>query len=198
MVIDDVFAVIAEGTRREILGSLRSGDKAVGELVEELAVSQPTVSKHLKVLREAGLVSMRAQGQKRFYSLETAPLDRVADWLSGFSLAPAPAPVPVPAPPAVPAQTPAQARAEAGVPAPAAVHTPAPAAAAAYTTAEPAPVPPPSLAPAVTAPATAAGAVEVPADERVQQQIGRTVGRAAGRAADLIAHLPKLRRRREP
>lgn len=187
MVIDDVFAVIAEGTRREILGSLRSGDKAVGELVEELAVSQPTVSKHLKVLREAGLVSMRAQGQKRFYSLETAPLDRVADWLSGFNLAPA----------AVPAQAPAPARTQTAVPAPAAVQTPAPAPAAAYTTAEPAPVPPSSLPPAVTAPATMAGAVEVPADDKVQQQIGRTVGRAAGRAADLIAHLPKLRRRRE-
>ena len=84
--MDDVFAVIAEATRREILTSLRGGDKAVGELVQELEVSQPTVSKHLKVLREAGLVSMRAQGQKRFYSLDPAPLQGVASWLAEFQL----------------------------------------------------------------------------------------------------------------
>ena len=92
MVIEDVFAVVAEGTRREILGSLRSGDKAVGELVDELEVSQPTVSKHLKVLRVAGLVSMRAQGQRRYYSLNPAPLREIELWLGSFNL-PAPAPV---------------------------------------------------------------------------------------------------------
>lgn len=84
--MDDVFAVIAEATRRQILGSLRDGDKAVGELVQELEVSQPTVSKHLKVLREAGLVTMRAQGQKRFYSLNSEPLQYVASWLAEFQL----------------------------------------------------------------------------------------------------------------
>lgn len=84
--MDDVFAVIAEATRRQILTSLRSGDKAVGELVLELEVSQPTVSKHLKVLREAGLVTMRAQGQKRFYSLDPEPLQAVVSWLSEFQL----------------------------------------------------------------------------------------------------------------
>lgn len=86
MVIDDVFAVIAESTRRRILRSLHDGDKAVGELVDELEVSQPTVSKHLKVLREAGLVSMRAQGQKRFYSLVADPLEAVAEWVLAFGL----------------------------------------------------------------------------------------------------------------
>lgn len=84
MIIDDVFAVIAERTRREILGSLRTGDKAVGELVDELQVSQPTVSKHLKVLREAGLVKMRAQGQRRFYSLNPESLQGIAEWVSLF------------------------------------------------------------------------------------------------------------------
>jgi ArsR family transcriptional regulator len=101
MVIDDVFAVIAEGTRREILGSLREGDKSVGELVEELEVSQPTVSKHLKVLREAGLVSMRAQGQKRFYALQTDPLQDIADWVAGFGLVSVNLPVEEPLAPAV-------------------------------------------------------------------------------------------------
>jgi DNA-binding transcriptional ArsR family regulator len=90
MVIDDVFAVIAETTRREILDALREGDKAVGELVDELEVSQPTVSKHLKVLREAGLVSMRAQGQKRYYGLQAGPLQDVADWVASFGLEQAP------------------------------------------------------------------------------------------------------------
>ncbi|BAS16188.1 transcriptional repressor SdpR [Arthrobacter sp. Hiyo8] len=86
---DDVFAVIAEATRRDILVSLRSGDKAVGELVEELAASQPTISKHLKVLREADLVSMRAQGQKRYYALNPKPLAGVASWLETFDVGPA-------------------------------------------------------------------------------------------------------------
>ncbi|MFC7850131.1 metalloregulator ArsR/SmtB family transcription factor [Arthrobacter sp. NPDC057388] len=86
MVTDDVFAVIAEATRRDILVSLQAGDKAVGELVEELAASQPTISKHLKVLREADLVSMRAQGQKRYYALNTKPLEGVASWLETFDV----------------------------------------------------------------------------------------------------------------
>jgi DNA-binding transcriptional ArsR family regulator len=88
MVIDDVFAVIAESTRRGILTSLRSGDKAVGELVEEMGVSQPTVSKHLKVLREAGLVRMRAEGQRRYYALDSGPLNSVASWLAWFDVTP--------------------------------------------------------------------------------------------------------------
>jgi DNA-binding transcriptional ArsR family regulator len=86
MVTDDVFAVIAEATRRDILVSLQAGDKAVGELVEELAASQPTISKHLKVLREADLVSMRAQGQKRYYALNRKPLAGVATWLETFDV----------------------------------------------------------------------------------------------------------------
>ena len=86
MVTDDVFAVIAEATRRDILVSLQAGDKAVGELVEELAASQPTISKHLKVLREADLVSMRAQGQKRYYAINTKPLEGVASWLETFDV----------------------------------------------------------------------------------------------------------------
>ncbi|PYI66194.1 transcriptional regulator [Arthrobacter livingstonensis] len=84
MVVEEVFAVIAEGTRRDILEALAGEHKAVGQLVEELGVSQPTVSKHLRVLREAGVVTMRAQGQKRFYSINTEPLSLVAEWLDGL------------------------------------------------------------------------------------------------------------------
>ncbi len=86
---DDVFAVIADPTRRHILQALAVERLAVGELVEELGVSQPTVSKHLKVLRTAGLVETEAVGQKRFYSLTPAPLATVTDWVDGLLAAPA-------------------------------------------------------------------------------------------------------------
>ncbi|WP_296194543.1 metalloregulator ArsR/SmtB family transcription factor [uncultured Microbacterium sp.] len=85
----DIFDVIADGTRREILQLLRdalsSGDGvSVSHIVTELSVSQPTVSKHLKVLRESGLVTVREEGQHRFYSLESAPLSEIEDWLVPF------------------------------------------------------------------------------------------------------------------
>ena len=90
MVMADIFDVIADGTRRDILQLLRgraaSGEDgtSVSQIVGELGVSQPTVSKHLKVLREAELVSVREEGQHRYYSLSTAPLDVVDDWLVPF------------------------------------------------------------------------------------------------------------------
>ncbi len=86
----DIFDVIADGTRRDILRLLldrQSADErgtSVSHIVAELGVSQPTVSKHLKVLREAGLVSVREEGQHRYYSLSPAPLDAVDDWLVPF------------------------------------------------------------------------------------------------------------------
>lgn len=86
----DIFDVIADGTRRDILQLLRerngNGDRgtSVSHIVAELGVSQPTVSKHLKVLREAELVSVREEGQHRYYSLSVAPLDEVDDWLVPF------------------------------------------------------------------------------------------------------------------
>ncbi|KRA24383.1 transcriptional regulator [Microbacterium sp. Root61] len=86
----DIFDVIADGTRRDILQLLldRSevGERgtSVSQIVHELGVSQPTVSKHLKVLRDAELVSVREEGQHRYYSLSAAPLDAVDDWLVPF------------------------------------------------------------------------------------------------------------------
>jgi len=86
----DIFDVIADGTRREILQLLlkrgQDGDDgtSVSEIVAELSVSQPTVSKHLKVLREAGLVTVREEGQHRYYRLDTGPLEQVDDWLVPF------------------------------------------------------------------------------------------------------------------
>lgn len=84
---NDVFAVIADPTRRHILEALAVERLAVGELVEELGVSQPTVSKHLKVLRTAGLVETEAVGQKRFYSITPEPLDAVVAWAQGLGVA---------------------------------------------------------------------------------------------------------------
>lgn len=78
---NDSYSALSDPTRRRILSALRNGSRPVGELVEELEVSQPTVSKHLKVLRDTGLVATRAEGQKRFYSVEPQPLRDVTAWI---------------------------------------------------------------------------------------------------------------------
>lgn len=80
----DVFAVLAEPTRRRILDELRRDDCSVNALVETLSVSQPTVSKHLKVLRDAGFVSCRTSAQQRIYSVDSRPLESLDDWLAPF------------------------------------------------------------------------------------------------------------------
>lgn len=187
MVTDDVFAVIAEATRRDILIALRKGDKAVGELVQELEASQPTISKHLKVLREADLVSMRAQGQKRYYTLNPKPLTGIATWLQAFDVGPAATAAAAAAlhPEAGPAAVP-EGLAAAAVPQPA-VPQPVAAQPAAALAGRPAGSP---LSPAVVIPVGTAG------EDKMPQQIGRTVGRAATRAADLLANLPKFGRKK--
>ncbi|HEY4572266.1 MAG TPA: metalloregulator ArsR/SmtB family transcription factor [Kribbella sp.] len=78
------FEVLAEPRRREILDLLRSGERPVGDLVDALALSQPAVSKHLKVLREAGLVEVRHDAQRRWYRLRPAPLAEVDAWLEPY------------------------------------------------------------------------------------------------------------------
>jgi DNA-binding transcriptional ArsR family regulator len=82
----DIFDVLADGTRRELLIRLqhRAAEVSVSELVTELGISQPTVSKHLKVLREHGLVAVREEGQHRYYRLDTAPFGELEDWLAPF------------------------------------------------------------------------------------------------------------------
>jgi DNA-binding transcriptional ArsR family regulator len=191
MVTDDVFAVIAEATRRDILVSLRSGDKAVGELVEELSASQPTISKHLKVLREADLVSMRAQGQKRYYALNPKPLAGVASWLETFDVGPArPA-----AEAATAAGSPRQRTGQQGEVGQGAIGQHGARNQLSQPDGEPLGTSPASTdvgrslenAPAPGAVAAAAGM-----DDTMPQQIGRTVGRAATKAADLLANLPNL------
>src|SRR3984957_6265847 len=79
-----VFEVLAEPNRRRILDLLGSDERPVGELVSELALSQPAVSKHLRVLREAGLVAVRTDAQRRLYRVRTEPLRAVDAWLEPY------------------------------------------------------------------------------------------------------------------
>jgi DNA-binding transcriptional ArsR family regulator len=78
------FEVIAEPNRRRILDLLRTGERPVTELVEHLNVSQPAVSKHLRVLREAGLVEARVDAQRRVYRLQPRQLREIDDWLAPY------------------------------------------------------------------------------------------------------------------
>ncbi|MGH7480885.1 MAG: ArsR/SmtB family transcription factor [Longimicrobiales bacterium] len=80
----DTLQTLAEPTRRAILGLLLAGERHVGELVDELGMSQPAVSKHLKVLRAAGLVEVRAAAQWRLYRLRPEPLRTLSAWLEPF------------------------------------------------------------------------------------------------------------------
>jgi DNA-binding transcriptional ArsR family regulator len=76
--------VLAEPRRLEILELLREGERPVGELVDRLGVSQPAVSKHLRVLRDAGLVDVRADAQRRLYRIRAEPLAELDDWLDAY------------------------------------------------------------------------------------------------------------------
>lgn len=78
------FELLAEPHRRRIVEVLRGGDRSVGELVDALGLSQPSVSKHLRVLREAGMVRARPDAQRRVYRLRTAPLQELDAWLAPF------------------------------------------------------------------------------------------------------------------
>jgi DNA-binding transcriptional ArsR family regulator len=78
------YAALAEPSRRRILDLLRAGERSVNDLVGRLKLSQPGVSKHLKVLREAGLVEVRPDGKRRWYGLRAEPLAEVAEWLEPY------------------------------------------------------------------------------------------------------------------
>ena len=83
----DVFNAVAEVRRRDILDALIMGERPVGALVSELSMSQPQVSKHLRVLSEVGLVSSRADGRRRLYRLEALPLRPLQRWVSKYERA---------------------------------------------------------------------------------------------------------------
>ncbi len=79
-----VFDVLAEPNRRRILDVLSASERPVGEIVDRLELSQPAVSKHLRVLREAGLVDVRGQGQRRLYRVRPEPLRAIDEWLEPY------------------------------------------------------------------------------------------------------------------
>jgi len=83
----DVFNAIGEPRRREILDVLHTGEKAVGTIVNDLSLSQPQVSKHLRVLSEVGLVTSRADGRRRLYRLEPERLQPFHNWLAKYEAA---------------------------------------------------------------------------------------------------------------
>jgi DNA-binding transcriptional ArsR family regulator len=83
----DVFNAIGDVHRREILDTLSSGEKAVGTIVTDLSLSQPQVSKHLRVLSEVGLVTCRAEGRRRLYRVEPARLRPMHEWLAKYEQA---------------------------------------------------------------------------------------------------------------
>lgn len=80
----DAFNAVAEPRRRQILDELSAGEKSVGELVGSLGVAQPVVSKHLRVLREVGLVAVRDLGRQRLYRLRATPLKAIHEWIRGY------------------------------------------------------------------------------------------------------------------
>jgi DNA-binding transcriptional ArsR family regulator len=84
MAVSTTMEVIADASRRHILDELRSGEQPVNALVARLAISQPAVSKHLRVLREAGLVSVRPDGQRRLYRVRPEPLVELDAWLEPY------------------------------------------------------------------------------------------------------------------
>lgn len=93
----DVFAVIADPMRRAMLVMMLSGERPAGEFVAAFPkVSQPAISQHLKVLRDAGMVTVRADRQRRFYSLQADALTSIRDWLSNFMPTVVPEPIPAP------------------------------------------------------------------------------------------------------
>lgn len=81
---NDVFAALASPARREVLRLLLDGPMAAGAIAERFDMARPSLSEHLRVLREAGLVSEQRQGRNRLYRLDATPLEEVADWLTPY------------------------------------------------------------------------------------------------------------------
>jgi DNA-binding transcriptional ArsR family regulator len=80
----DVFGAVAEPRRRQIVDLLADGERSVNDLVAQTGLAQPQVSKHLRVLREVGVVVVRDEGRRRLYSLNGSALKPIHDWVAGF------------------------------------------------------------------------------------------------------------------
>ncbi|MGI0133062.1 MAG: ArsR/SmtB family transcription factor [Thermoplasmata archaeon] len=82
--MSDVFQLLAEPSRRHLLDALRHGERSVKELVDRTHMSQPSVSKHLRLLRDSGVVGLRKAGRQHLYSIHGRPLREAAEWLSYY------------------------------------------------------------------------------------------------------------------
>ncbi len=82
----DVFALLADPTRRRLVEVLYAGERPVGELVDEVDIEQPGVSRHLRILHDAGFVTVRADGQRRLYSLAPKPLRQLEGWVRRYPI----------------------------------------------------------------------------------------------------------------
>jgi DNA-binding transcriptional ArsR family regulator len=80
----DMFQTLADPTRRRVVEALRFGERQVGDIVEEAGIHQSGVSRHLRILSEAGFVSMRPDGQRRLYALKPEPFRELDDWLAQY------------------------------------------------------------------------------------------------------------------
>lgn len=81
---EDVFEILADPTRRRLLEALRTGERSVGELVEEVDIGQPGVSRQLAILHEAGWVRVRPDGRRRLYTLQADPFRQLQEWVRSF------------------------------------------------------------------------------------------------------------------
>lgn len=81
---EDVFQTLADPTRRRIVEALRGGEHAVNDIVERVAIHQSGVSRHLRILHDAGFVEVRPDGAKRLYSLRAAPFRELDDWVAAY------------------------------------------------------------------------------------------------------------------
>jgi DNA-binding transcriptional ArsR family regulator len=81
---DRIFEALADPTRRRIIALLADGERSAGELADQFTVSRPAISRHLRVLRDCGLVRYREEAQRRMYTLDTAPLAEVEGWLQRY------------------------------------------------------------------------------------------------------------------
>ena len=82
--MNDVFQLLAEPSRRQLLEALRHGERSVNELVDRTQMSQPSVSKQLRLLRDSGVVGLRKAGRRHLYSIQGRPLREAAEWLSYY------------------------------------------------------------------------------------------------------------------
>jgi DNA-binding transcriptional ArsR family regulator len=80
----DLFQILADPTRRRLVDALRSGERSVGELVAAVDIGQPGVSRQLGILQDAGFVSMRPDGRRRFYALKPEPFLELDEWMLGY------------------------------------------------------------------------------------------------------------------